>query len=190
MGHLMIEDGWAGSPVIGNYREYLKLLARLQLNREAQARIDPSDLVQQTLLAAHRKRDQFRGSTEGEYKAWLRTILANNLALEFRKLDRRQENLAEIINACLEQTSIRLEGYLAADLTSPSERLERAEESMVLADALTRLPDDQRTALELRHLEGLSVPEVAVRMRRTTGSVAGLLRRGGQALRALMSTLE
>jgi hypothetical protein len=62
------------------YRDYLLLLARLQLDRGLQAKLDPSDLAQETLLKAHRNWEQFRGRTEAERAAWLRAILARHLA--------------------------------------------------------------------------------------------------------------
>jgi aminoglycoside phosphotransferase family enzyme len=65
---------------LDRFRSYLLLLARRQLQGHAPARLDASDLVQQTLLEAHRQREHFRGATDGERAAWLRQILAHNLA--------------------------------------------------------------------------------------------------------------
>ena len=62
------------------YRNYLHLLARTQIDLHLQGRLDPSDLVQETLLEAYRDFGQFRGGTEAELLAWLRRILVHNLA--------------------------------------------------------------------------------------------------------------
>src|SRR6516162_1982032 len=75
----------AGSgPALGQllelYRAYLTLLARLQISRRLQSKVDPADMVQETFLKAYRGFDQFRGTTEPELAAWLRQILALNVA--------------------------------------------------------------------------------------------------------------
>src|SRR5215831_16029465 len=158
------------------FREYLGLLARLQIGAGRRGRLDTSDLVQQTLLKAHENRDQFRGATDAERAAWLRAILANQVRDAYRKLG--QEPVRSV-----EETSLRLEAWLAAADLSPSQRLLRNERLLVLAEALAGLPEDQRQALELRHLEGLSVVAVAQRLGRSTSSVAGLLHRGLKSLR-------
>jgi RNA polymerase sigma-70 factor (ECF subfamily) len=90
----------------------------------------------------------------------------------------------------VEETSLRLEAWLAAEDLSPSQRLLRNERLLVLAEAMALLPEDQRQALELRHLEGLSVVAVAQRMSRSTPSVAGLLHRGLKCLRETLLTAE
>lgn len=169
------------------YHDYLRLLARLQVDSRSRGRLDASDLVQQTLLTAHAKRDQFRGTTEAEFKAWLRAILARQMAGALRGLGRQPEDRAQSIERSLEHSSVRLEAWLVAEDPPPTHRVEHAEQLLRLASALDLLPDDQRTALDLRHLRGLSVPEVAARMGRSTASVAGLLRRGSRALRALLT---
>jgi RNA polymerase sigma-70 factor, ECF subfamily len=172
------------------YHDYLRLLARLQFDPRSRGRLDGSDLVQQTLLTAHAKRDQFRGTTEAEFKAWLRAILARLMAGALRGLGRQPGDRARSIELSLEHSSVRLEAWLVAEDSSPAHRVEQAEQLLRLASALDRLPDDQRNALDLRHLRGLSVPEVGARMGRSTASVAGLLRRGSQALRALLAESE
>lgn len=165
------------------FRSYLLLLARLQIDPRMQSLLDPSDLVQQTLLRAHEKWDQCRAASDAERAAWLRAILASELREAVRKFDRRGEGRRRSLEESLGESSARLEAWLAADSTTPSVRAERQERLLNLAEALARLPEDQRTALELRHLRELPVQEVASRMDRTPTAVAGLLRRGMAAMR-------
>jgi RNA polymerase sigma-70 factor (ECF subfamily) len=179
------EAGAAGRPLEA-YREYLRLLARLHLDPRLRAQVDPSDVVQEALLKAHAKRDQFRGKTEAEQAAWLRVILANTLTDALRRYGRRGGDQQVSLEAAVEESSARLEKWLQANDPSPATQAERQEHLLRLAAALARLPDDQRTAVELRHLQGCPVPEVARLMGRTVPSVAGLLRRGLQALREQM----
>jgi RNA polymerase sigma-70 factor (ECF subfamily) len=169
-----------------DYREYLRLLARLQLGPQLRNRLDPSDIVQETLLRAHEKRDQFRGQSEGERAAWLRAILANVLAAAVRRLGREPGAGPQALEVPVEESSARLEKWLESSDPGPGSRLLHQEQVLRLADALAQLPDEQRTANELRHLLGYSVPEISERTGRTVASVAGLLRRGLKRLRELL----
>jgi RNA polymerase sigma-70 factor (ECF subfamily) len=169
------------------YRDYLCLLARLQLDPRLRTEFDSSDVAQQTLLKAQQNIDQFRGQGEAELVAWLRRILANTLNDLLRQLKRRGPT-GHLLEAALEASSARLEALLVDESQAPpDERLDREEKLLRLADALAKLPEDQRTAVELHHLQGLSVPEVSRLMGRSTASVAGLLRRGLQQLRTLLA---
>jgi RNA polymerase sigma-70 factor (ECF subfamily) len=188
--HLLMRGGmsqaFTGAPrPLEQYREYLHLLARTRFDPRMRRWFDPSDIVQQSLLAAHQKLDQFHGVTEAQFLGWLRAILANQIALAVRKLQLPHAQ-ARSLNDTLDQSSARLEAMLAAEQSSPNDQALQAERLLELAKALARLPQDQRTAVELRYLHGLSVTDVAAEMSRSTVSVTGLLYRGIKGLRAVM----
>lgn len=167
-----------------HYRDYLHLLSRVGLDARLLALADSSDVVQQTLLRAHERIAQFRGACEAELLAWLRAILARQLADLARRAGQVHWAERQSLDAALEQSSARLASWLADEQPSPGEQVQRREQLLFLAEALARLPQDQRTAVELHHLEGYSVAEVGRQMGRSAGSVAGLLHRGLKSLRA------
>ncbi|MFO0951173.1 MAG: hypothetical protein U0835_08480 [Isosphaeraceae bacterium] len=78
------------------YRSYLRLLAEAQLGRDGRRGVEPSDVVQQTLLDAHRDRDGFRGGSEAEHLAWLRRLLACNLADAVRAMGRARRDASRV----------------------------------------------------------------------------------------------
>jgi RNA polymerase sigma-70 factor (ECF subfamily) len=170
------------------YRAYLHLLARLQLPARLRGKLDPSDLVQQTLLEAHRAGSRLAGLDEPARAAWLRRALANNLADVARRYATKTRDVGRErpLEARLRQSSARLAGWLEAAGSSPSERAAREEELLALADCLARLPADQRLAVEMKHLEGGSVAAIAAALGRSETAVGGLLRRGVARLRDLM----
>lgn len=187
----MAETSPPGDLPLDRYRSYLLLLARLQLDTRAQQKLDPSDIVQQTLLEAHAKQHQFQGNDEG-LAAWLRRALANNLrdavrALRRGKRDARREVSIEV---SVERSSARLGDWLAAQHSSPSQKAARNEDLLRIAAALESLPDAQREAVVLHHLQGWSLSEVAGRLERSDAAVAGLLHRGLQQLRRIMTGEE
>lgn len=171
------------------YRAYLFTLARIQLGTQWREKLDASDIVQQTILRAHAAQNQFRGVTEAEWLGWLRAVLANVLSTVAREFEAaaRDVNRERSLEAALEESSSRLERILAADQSSPSSVAMRAEDVIQLTRALVRLPDDQRVAVELHHLKGLTVSEVAEEMERTRSAVVGLLFRGLKRLRELLA---
>ncbi len=187
----LIADARAGdAPTLGrlldSYRHYLRLLARLEIGKRLQGKLDASDVVQETFLDAHRQFPGFRGATEAQLVAWLREILAGTLANQVRRYfgtQARDVRLEQGIAADLDQSTVGL-GLIPVDPhSSPSQQAARGEQTVRVADALARLPDDYQTVIVLRHLEGLTFPQVAERMGKTVDSVEKLWLRGLAKLR-------
>jgi RNA polymerase sigma-70 factor (ECF subfamily) len=170
------------------YRNYLVLAARLQISRRLQSKVDAADLVQDTFLKAHRGFPQFRGTTRAELLAWLRQILAMNVANLLRHFGTRgrdvrlEQELADDMGRSSQAWGM----GLVAEQSSPSQGAARREEAVLLADALGKLPADYAEVIVLRHLEGLPFAEVARRMGRSVDSVEKLWVRGLTRLRRLL----
>jgi RNA polymerase sigma-70 factor (ECF subfamily) len=179
------------------YRNYLSIWARYCLRQidYLRPKLDASDLVQETLLQAHVSLRDFRGSTEREFVAWMREILQNKLWDAKKHFDRgkrdakREEALVQNLRDSSAHFANRLD-RIAAKQTTPSQAVVRFEKARILAEALAALPEDQRTALELHHLEDCSLQETAEFMKKTPASVAGLLRRGLQSMRLSLKEQE
>jgi RNA polymerase sigma-70 factor (ECF subfamily) len=184
----------AGDPAVfglllERYRAYLTLLARVEIGRHLRSKLDASDLVQETFLEAHRHFDRFAGVELAQLTFWLRQILMRTLAMQIRRYlgtQARDVRLERQLADSLDRSSAGLEAGLAASISSPSEHASRSEQSVLLAQAIERLPEDYRDVIVLRHVEGLTFPEVATRMQRSLDSVEKLWLRGLARLRQLL----
>lgn len=157
----------------------------MKLDRKLRGKLDASDVVQQTMLEAHRALESFRGNDAAAQAAWLRQILARNLSNAVRDLTRAKRDVRKerALKTDLDDSASQLEGWLAKEQSSPSQRLERQERALQLAEALAQLPETQRDALVLRHFQGQSLAEIAEQLGCTTAAVTGLLQRGLKNLR-------
>jgi RNA polymerase sigma-70 factor (ECF subfamily) len=188
MSHKAGEPG----PTLERFRGYLRLLARMQLDPRLQAKLDPSDLVQETLLQALQLLDRFQHRSDAELAAWLRQILAHKLAHAVRDLGRTKRDVGRecSLEAALEQSSARLEAWLVAEQSSPSQQAQRKEQVFRLADALGRLPEAQREALTRRYLQSWSLEDIGQHLGRSPTAVVGLIKRGLKQLRLLLHESE
>jgi RNA polymerase sigma-70 factor (ECF subfamily) len=167
-------------------RKYLRLVARSQIGQRLQGKADSSDLVQEALLQIHRHFDYFRGSTEAEFAAWARSILAGLVANHVRRFlgtKQRDARLEQSLVSELNNSSCALDRQLGAAIHSPSEEAVQHESAMLLANALDTLPEHYRQVIILRHLDGLPFSEVASQMGRTVDSVEKLWVRALSRLR-------
>jgi RNA polymerase sigma-70 factor (ECF subfamily) len=170
------------------YRNYLRLLAQAQVG-SLELAVDPSDVVQEALMEAHRDFRDFVGTTEAELVVWLRRILVRNLAdqAKYHRAHRRDCRRRRSLEAMLERSSTAVHRALQAGISTPSAHAARREQAVLLADALARLPDDYRAVIVMRHIDRLPFEHVAMRMGRTSGAVRKLWAR---ALAKLRSVLE
>jgi RNA polymerase sigma-70 factor (ECF subfamily) len=159
------------------YRNYLTILASTQLGWRLRRRMNPSDLVQETMLAAHRDFGSFRGGNERDLLAWLRRVLINCLHhaiethLDAKMRDVRCEISLEQVNAAMDRSAADFAQNLADPGPSPSFPLRQRERAVTLANQLAKLRPQYREVIVLRNLQGLSFEEVAEQMERKPGTV-------------------
>lgn len=167
------------------YRNYLRLVARTSLDSAVQAKADPSDMVQETLIKAHANFDRFQGATEADLIAWLRQILANNILDLVRRYraSSRQVSREITLDEAIRSSADAIKDFAASDESSPSHQYRRHELAVVLADALAVLAPDHREVIILRNLEELDWPEIAEKMNRTPDAVRVLWMRALKQLR-------
>ncbi|WP_372896133.1 sigma-70 family RNA polymerase sigma factor [Stieleria sp.] len=182
------EDSLRATWSIGPLRPWLKMLAERQLSPALRGRIDPSDVVQQTLVDAWRGHEHFRGNTQAERLAWLRTILKRTLLRydrdQLRTLKRGQGREQQL-QAALDRDSIRIEQLAIDREPDPRSHADRAEQTLQLAAALDRLPNDYREVLTLRHIDGLSHEQIAQRIGRSNAATRMLWIRALEKLKAV-----
>ena len=173
---------------LDEFRSYLGMLARAQFDGQLHGKLDPSDIVQQTMTEAFEHREQFRGQSRAELAGWLRQVLARNLVDAQRRFGAAKRDVARerSLDAAVDQSSMRLGAWLSAGQSSPSQKAMQHEQAVELARALEQLPDSQREAVVLRHWHGRSLLDIAEALDRTPAAVAGLLKRGLRTLREIL----
>jgi RNA polymerase sigma-70 factor (ECF subfamily) len=178
----------AVSELLERYRVYLNLLARIHVDKTLQAKVDASDLVQETMIRAYPRFSTFSGSGERELVGWLRSVLAAtaiDMARRYRGTQRRNVSLERRLADSLNRSSAAME-QLVSPTSSPSQHVVGREAAVVLADRLAKLPDVSREAIVLHYLEGRSIAEVAEHLGRSPQATNSLLARALVKLRLLM----
>jgi RNA polymerase sigma-70 factor (ECF subfamily) len=171
------------------YEAWIRFLARNEIDSRFAGKFDPSDAVQQTLLEAWKGWDNCRGETEPQRLAWLRQILAHQLAHLARRYagtQKRDVAREESIATSLSQSAQRLDGLLPSSDLSPSQQALENEQRIRLIQVIDELPPDYRRVIVLRNFENLPHEEVARRMQRSEGAVRMLWVRALSALRDAM----
>jgi RNA polymerase sigma-70 factor (ECF subfamily) len=182
-------DSQARDRLFANCRNYLAVVARAEAESWLRAKVDPSDIVQQTLLEAHRGLANFRGQTEAEWLAWLRRILNHNAAdfvRHYAATEKRAVGQEVRLNAGGTDSSTGRAPEPAAADGTPSQLLMSRELELQLADAISQLSADYQQVVVLRNLARLPFDEVATRMGRSRPAVQMLWMRAIRELRGAM----
>ncbi len=174
--------------VLEQYREYLGLLGRLQLDDQLAAKVDVSGVVQTTMLEAYQQAAKWESLDEDARSAWLRRVFANNLLDEIRRFRAQSRDVyrEQPLDHAMDDSASRLNDWLESQQSSPSQKAIRNEQAVRLATALSCLTPPQREAIECHHLKKMSLAEVGRRMNRDKGAVAALIYRGTRRLRELL----
>ena len=181
-------DEDARNELFNTCRGYVGFLARSHVESWIQAKVDASDLIQQTLLEAHQAFPKFTGQSEGEWLAWLKQILKHNATDYVRRYgaQKRKARLEVALGGGDQSSLFRTAPEPSARIDTPSAIMNRREEEILVADALETLPEDYQEVIVLRNLQRLPFDEVAERMNRSRPATQMLWMR---ALRKLQSVL-
>jgi RNA polymerase sigma-70 factor, ECF subfamily len=173
-------------------RTYLGFAARAQVESWLRVKVDSSDLVQQTMLEAHRDFDRFKGQSEQEWLAWLRKILAHNVAdfiRYYRGTAKRQVRREVPFRDPAASNAFGAPEPVAQDAT-PSQELARLDDELRVTTALAKLTPDYQEVIMLRNLQRLSFNEVAEQMDRSRPAVQMLWMRAIKKLQEAMEEEE
>jgi RNA polymerase sigma-70 factor, ECF subfamily len=167
------------------FEQYLRLLAATQLDDGLMGRVDKSGAIQQTLLEAFQNAKELSTYSSAAQMAWLRKSLVRNMTDEVRKLKTQKRDVyrERAIEQSIENSSRQLLHWLAANTEGASKALEAEERTLKLSGLILELPESQRTALMLHYWHRLSLIDIGLKMNRTAGAVAGLLKRALVTLR-------
>jgi RNA polymerase sigma-70 factor (ECF subfamily) len=181
-------DEEARNALFHKVRAYIGFIARSHVESWLQAKVDSSDLVQQTLLEAHQGFGKFGGSTEGELLAWLKRILRNNATDFVRRFgaQKRKANREVAIDQMNSSESM-ASPELSGNVETPSVILSKREEEIEVANALATLPEDYQDVIVLRNLQRLPFAEIGERMDRSPAAVQMLW---GRAIKRLQECLN
>lgn len=178
--------------LLEQYRNYLLILANVGSDPALRAKLGDSDLVQETMIQAHKDFDQFRGMTERELLSWMRSIMSAKKALLARKFygtAARDPRMEQRLHSDMDESSRQLAHAFVASDPSPSQQVASNEREVILADALAALPKHYREVVILHHVKGQTLPSVAVSMGRSVDSVKKLWARAMVQLRSSMKEL-
>lgn len=183
-------DAEARDELFAQCRSYVGIVARACVEGKLRKKVDASDLVQQTLLEAHRGLNNFRGETEAEWLGWLKRILANNATdyvRQFHGTEKRRLSREVPMRVSVPGLTGSFTREPSDPGDSPSQCVQRRERELEVAAAVEKLPEDYREVVLLRNLQRLPFNEVAERMGRTRPAVQMLWLRALRQLESMLS---
>lgn len=193
---LLISKASAGSMsalgrLLERYRDHLRLVAEREIDPRLRAKLDASDIVQETFLDARKSFAQFRASTEAELFAWLRALLRNNVlnsVRHYRETDKRELDREVLLNG--DSSADALTASLATGSPTPGVKAARREQVERIEEAVGRLSDEYQTVVRLRLFENRPFAEIAASLGTTEGASRALFYRALARLKIEIGDLD
>ncbi len=183
-------DEEARGQLLDAHRQRIRRMVAVRLDRRILGRVDPSDLVQEVLMEAHRRLNGYFRQRPLPFHPWLRQLAWELLVKvherHLRAQKRRVTREEPLALGLPEESALELARLLTSD-TSPSDRLIREELRRRVHTALEQLSARDREVLVLRHLEQLPTREVAEILGISEGAVKTRQVRALARLQALLS---
>ena len=177
-------DAIAAGLLVENYRKYLLLIANKDFDKNLQAKIGASDIVQESMMQAQNKIHQFKGKTENEWRGWLRAILNNDLTNCRRKYSTKKRNTHQEVNI---QDQSEVARGLADDHLTPSSEAVKIEKAKILAAAIAKLDSNYKDVIQLRNFEQKSFEEIGPLMNRSPDAARKLWARAIELLQQILT---
>ncbi len=180
-----VGDRDALSELLSYYEPYLKRVVRTNMGPSLRKAHETADVLQEVMLVASSRFEQFHGVDEDELLTWLRTLVARKAVDMARFLSRAKRNPGE--NVAIERLDAATDRgeypEIPADQTSPSRAAARRELQLKLAEALEQLPDDEADVVWMRHIEEMSFEAIGKRLGMGRNAVRALWVRALRRLR-------
>lgn len=192
---LLLRDAKNGCPssrekLLRRFQEYLSLLAKKKRDTKLAAKLGVSDIVQQSLMKADTSFETFRGEHEGQWKAWLKMLLVNEVRQTSRHFSRGKRAVSREVTRQPSDDSTRPNESLVSKSPAPDANAIQREQLGQLTVALEGLSDDYRTVIQLRSIQRLSMADVAKQMDRSVEATAKLWYRAIQKLKSVMPDVD
>jgi RNA polymerase sigma-70 factor (ECF subfamily) len=183
-----VQAGQSGAfePLFDRHRPYLMRLADLRLDSRVRTRVDPSDVVQETYLEAHRRFRDYVRHARLPFRLWLRQIACDqSLKARRRHLETARRTVAWEMSLP-ERSSLMLAREIHGMISTPSQSIQKRETARRVREAIATLPDHEREVVLMRHYEGLSNQEIGILLKVEPATVS---KRHGRAMLRLHRAL-
>jgi RNA polymerase sigma-70 factor (ECF subfamily) len=187
-------DQQALAELFARYRERLRRMVKLRLDRRLQGRVDPSDVLQEAYLDVSKRAPEYAAHPTMPFYLWLRFLTGQRLlALHRQHLGAQMRDAGQEVSlyrgALPQASSISLAAQLLGRLTTPSHAAMRAEMQIRLQEALNSMDPMDREVLTLRHFEELSNNETAEVLGIQKSAASNRYIRALKRLRDILSSL-
>jgi len=154
-------DSSSFDQLFSRHRAFIRRVVDLRLDRKMRARVDPSDVVQETQLEAFRRLPDYLRRKPMPFRLWLRKTACERLTMMRRRHIHAVRRSVDLEMPLPNKSSPQQAERFRAGGSTPSQQAGRRELASRVREAIEKLPQSDREILLLRHYEGLTHDEAA-----------------------------